>query len=291
MLGLSLLVLLSAHTASPAQGRWYPHEGQPGGPEIKTYVEAQVLPVLRQQRQKLEPQLAAPDRAQLATYRTQLRALKEQGRALRQAIAPTAGAAPNTRPILTEAQREQAHQLRQQARGIMLNVAQLAQKYDGAISQLAQQVQPQKEKWSADIKAIVLKSTTPEQQAALAAAGNRRAPGMGRGHRFFKPAVFLLMDPNAPAEASAGPGIGSTRFYPNPASATTQLEYDVKKAGPVSIDLLDKDGNKLRTLLSETPQEQGGHSQQLDLSDLPTGTYFYRIITRNGVQTKRFAKE
>jgi hypothetical protein len=282
---LALLLILAATLTGLA--RHAPREQRPIRREIRAYFQANVLPVLRQQRQKLEPQLAAPDRAQLDTYRIQLRTLKEQGRALRQAVAPVAGAAPGTRPGLTDAQREQAHQLRLQARGIMLNVAQMAQKYNGAISQLAQEVQPQKEKWATDIKAIVARNTTPEQQEKLAAASARH----GQLRRFFKPAVFLLLDPNTPAEAPGEQSIGSTSFYPNPAAATTQLEYELKKAGPVTVDLLDKDGNKLRTLLPETQQEKGHQHQQLDLSDLPAGTYFYKIISRNGTQTKRFVKE
>ncbi|WP_460500799.1 T9SS type A sorting domain-containing protein, partial [Hymenobacter agri] len=205
--------------------------------------------------------------------------------------APAAGSTPNTRPALTDAQREQAHQLRFQARGIMLNVAQLAQKYDHQISQLAEEVQPQKEQWAADMKAIVAKNATPEQQQKLAAAKGRHGRGPAQLRRFFKPAMFLLMDPNAPADAPGERGVGVSSFYPNPAAATTQLEYEVKKAGPVSIDLLDKDGNKLRTLLPETPQEKGGQRQQLNLSDLSAGTYFYKIITKSGTQTKRFVKE
>ena len=289
--GLALLLVLAATVAGLA--RRAPRENHPARREISAYFRANVLPVLREQRRKLEPQLAAADRAQLAIYRTQLRTLKEQGRALRQAAAPATGTVPGTYPILTEAQREQAHQLRLQARGILLSVAQLAQKYDGAIGQLAQEVQPQKAKWSADIKAIAVKNATPEQLAVLAAASSRRSPGFGRVRRFFKPVTFLLLDPSAPAEASAPtePGVGSTSFYPNPAAATTQLEYEVKKAGPVSVDLLDKDGNKLRPLLPETQQEKGQYSQQLNLSDLPAGTYFYRISTRSGAQTKRFVKE
>ena len=103
--------------------------------------------------------------------------------------------------------------------------------------------------------------------------------------------MFLLLDPNAPADASGERGVGNSSFYPNPAAATTQLEYEVKKAGPVSVDLLDKDGNKLRTLLAETQQEKGSQHQSLDLSDLPAGTYFCKIVTRSGTQTKRFVKE
>ena len=292
LLALLVLLVLAASVASLARGGRRRGADRPIRREIKAYFAANVLPVLRQQRQKLEPQLAAADRAQLATYRTQLRALKEQGRALRQAAAPAVGSPSGTRPALSETQQQQAHQLRFQARSIMLNVAQLAQKYDGEITRLTAEVQPQKEKWATDIKDIVAKNATPEQQQKLAAANSRRhGRGPGQLRKFFKPAMFLLLDPNAPAAAPGERGAGSSSFYPNPAAATTQLEYEVKKAGPVSVDLLDKDGNKLRTLLAETQQEKGGHSQALDLSDLPAGTYFYKITTKSGTQTKRFVKE
>ena len=46
----------------------------------------------------------------------------------------------------------------------------------------------------------------------------------------------------------------------------------MKKAGPVFVDLLDKDGNKLRTLLTETQQKKSRQRQELDLSDLPART-------------------
>ena len=292
LLALLVLLVLSASVASRARGGHYRGADRPIRREIKAYFAANVLPVLRQQRQKLEPQLAAADRAQLATYRTQLRALKEHGQALRRSVVPEGSAALATRPALSAAQQKQAHELRFQARSIMLNVAQMAQKYDGAISQLAQEVQPQKEKWATDIKAIVAKNAMPEQQQKLAAAtGRMRGHSPGQLRKFFKPAMFLLLDPNAPADAPGERGIGNSSFYPNPAVATTQLEYEVKKSGPVSVDLLDKDGNKLRTLLAETQQEKGSQQQSLNLSDLPAGTYFYKIVTKSGTQTKRFVKE
>ncbi|GAB3856993.1 hypothetical protein GCM10028822_30020 [Hymenobacter terrigena] len=265
-------------------------EDRPIGREIRAYFQANILPVLLQQRQKLEPQLSTEDRTQLALYRTQLKALKEQGQALRRSVVPEGTAASATRPTLTEAQQKQAHDLRFQARGIMLNVAQMAQKYDAPIAQLAQEVAPQKEKWATDIKAIVAKNATPEQQQKLAAFQGWQH-GHGGLRRFFKPAMFLLLDPNAPAANQAEPGVGTPSFYPNPAAATSQLDYEVKKAGPVTIDLLDKDGNKLRTLVSAASQEKGPQTQQLDLHDVPAGTYFYKITTKGGTQTKRFVKE
>lgn len=289
-LALILLIVVSASLAGLAS----PGQRQPGDRpmrrEIRAYFQANVLPVLQQQRQKLEPQLAAEDRNQLATYRTQLKALKEQGQALRRSAVPEATATPATRPTFTEAQQKQAHDLRLQARSIMLNVAQMAQKYDAPIAQLTQEIAPQKEKWATGIKAIVAKNATPEQQQKLAASQSWQH-GRGGLRRFFKPATFLLLDPNAPTANKAEPGMGNTSFYPNPAAPTSQLDYEVKKAGPVTIDLLDKDGNKLRTLVSEANQQQGPQTQQLDLHDVPAGTYFYKITTKSGSQTKRFVKE
>jgi hypothetical protein len=85
--------------------------------------------------------------------------------------------------------------------------------------------------------------------------------------------------------------VGNTSFYPNPAAAASQLEYDVKKAGPVTVDLLDSKGNTLRTVVSESHLEKGRRTEQLDLRDLPAGTYFYKITTKAGSETKRFVKE
>jgi hypothetical protein len=284
-----LLVILSATVAGMARGGRHQREDRPMRREIRAYFQSNVLPVLRQQRQKLEPQLSAADQAQLTTYRTQLRALREQGQALRHGVVPGNSAAGRTRPTLTDAQKQQAHELHYQVKGIMLNVAQLARKYDGAITQLTQEVAPQKEKWSTDIKAIVAKNTTPEQQQKLAAASGRLHE-RGSLRRFFKPAMFLLIDPNAPAPSPEA-SIGNTSLYPNPAAPTSQLDYEVKKAGPVTVDLLDKDGNKLRTLLTEANAEKGPHTQSVNLQDLPAGTYFYKITAKGSTQTKRFVKE
>ena len=286
ILALLLLVIMSATVVGVARGgRHRQREDRPIRREIQAYFQANILPVLQQQRQKLEPQLTGDDRTQLAAYRTQLKALKEQGLALGRRVTPE-----GTAPALSEAQQKQAHDLRFQAQGVMLSVAQMAQKYDALIAQLAQEVAPQKEKWTTDIKAIVAKNITPEQQQKLAAfqVGQHERGGL---RRFFKPAMFLLLDPNAPAANQAEPGVGSSSFYPNPAAPTSQLDYDVRKTGPVTIDLLDKDGNKLRTLVAEASQEKGPQTQQLDLHDVPAGTYFYQITTKGGTQTKRFVKE
>lgn len=290
-----LLGLLSVSVTGLAQhGRQHPPQdgGSPARREMAAYVQANVLPVVRQQRQKLESQLSAADRAQLSTYRTQLQDLKLRERALRKSFRPAAGSPPETRPALTEAQREQVRQLRTETQAIRQRVAQLARQYEGPIKQLAQEVQPQKEKWAADLKAIASKSATPgqhEKTAPQQGQGQGQPHGRGPLSHYFRPAAFLLMHPNAPAAARAE--ASGTSFFPNPAAATSQLTFNVKKAGPVSVDLLDQNGNTLRALVPPYQAEKGAQTQQLDLRDLPAGTYFYKIMTKAGTETRRFVKE
>lgn len=281
---LLLLTFLTATSASQAQQRGH---GGPASREIKAYMAQNVLPTVRQQRQKLEPQLSTTDRAQLAIYRTQLKELRQQSQALRQTTRP-AGSTAQTRPALTEAQKQQFQQLHTERKALMQNVSQLAQKYAADIARLSQEVQPQKEKWAADMKALALKNATPQQQEKMNQMAGR-AHQRTSANRFFKPAMFLLMDPSAPISQQRG--LGSTSVYPNPAVATSQLEYEVKKAGPVTVELLDSRGNALRTVATEPKQEKGQHTVQVNVSDLPTGTYFYKITTKSGSETRRFVKE
>lgn len=267
-----------------------------GNGEVRAYVAQNVLPVVRQQRQKLEDQLAAPDKAQLATYRSQLKALREQGKALRETMKPAAGATPGQRPQPTEAQRQQMQQLHEQRRAIMQGVGQLATKYETQLTQLKAEVQPQREKWEADIKALVQKQLTPEQQQKVEqwkanGGGPRGHHGRG-GHgmkQFFGATRFLLMDPNAPAQ----PTTEATRpaaMYPNPATSTQRLDYDVKKDGAVKVEVLDERGNTLRTVF-DGKQDKGSHTLDVNLADLKRGTYYYKITSKGGSETRRFVKE
>ena len=281
-----LLLLLAPFSTSLARSHRDAGPGGSGHPEIKAYVAQNVLPVVRQQRQKLEPQLSTADKAQLAIYRTQLQELRQRGQTLRQSIRP-ADTVSETRPELTEAQKQQFEQLRADRKALLLNVAQLAQKYQGDIARLAQEIQPQKEKWATDLKALAAKNAAPEPEEP----GRLHKRGHHRGvtDRFFRPNMFLLLDPSTPTEVERE--LGGTSVFPNPVLTTSQLEYEVKKAGPVTVELLDGRGNALRTVAQEAKQEKGQHTVQINLADLPTGTYYYKITTRSGYETRRFVKE
>ncbi|HEX8425078.1 T9SS type A sorting domain-containing protein [Hymenobacter sp.] len=290
-----VLVLLTTSIAAPAQGK-YRNDDHPERRETQAYIQQNVLPVVRQQRQKLDAQLSTADKAQLAIYRTQLKEANQRTQALRQSFRGNQNTTPNAtesaspRATLTEAQQQQLAQVHAETRTILQNVSQIAEKYVSNITQLNQEIQPQKEKWAADIEAIASENTTAELQEKPGRFRGRLHHRMGAG-RFLRPTPFLLLDPAGATAVPAEPNVGSTSLFPNPVVATSQLEYTVAKAGPVTVELLDGRGNTLRTLAQEVKQEKGPHALQVNLSDLSRGTYYYKITTRTGSETKRFVKE
>lgn len=301
-LGLSMMVSGLAFSAVA-----YP--GHPHGPgaefrkQEREYVHAKVLPVLRQQRQKLEQELSATERTQLATYRTQLSALNQRQQALHQAArAQVRAAAPDSVTHRYSRPAPSPEMLAAQAerREILLAVAQLANKYEASIARLAAETQPQQLQWAADLRAIILKNYPTARPADHALApGAAAAPGaphrhlagfhVGEARVLHRPVAFLLMEPGA-AEPTADLSLG-TSLYPNPVVATTQLQYEVKSAGPVTVALLDKNGSTVRTVVQAASQQKGTYTQPLDLSELASGTYFYKVTTHTGTETKRFVKE
>ncbi|MBT9394322.1 T9SS type A sorting domain-containing protein [Hymenobacter sp. NST-14] len=261
-------------------------DARPAHREARAYVQQHVLPAVREQRRQLESRLTSADRAQLAIYRTQLREVREKAHALRQAGRPAASTAatPGARPALSEAQQQQLQQLRTETKSILANVQALAQKYTPDINRLTQALKPRQEKWATDLRAIGAKG-----QAETAARPGRHHRRGGPLERLLRPAAFLLLDPNAPAPAPKARA--GSQVYPNPASATTQLAYEVTKAGAVTVELLDGRGNTLRTVARDDRQDKGPHTLAVDVADLPAGIYFFKITTRAGVETRRFVKE
>ena len=70
--------------------------------------------------------------------------------------------------------------------------------------------------------------------------------------------------------------------YPNPFNPTTTLDYDVPVTSEVMVVLFDVVGRPIRVLLDETVNA-GRHKLAIDGSNLSSGTYFLRMVTKEGV--------
>jgi hypothetical protein len=78
-------------------------------------------------------------------------------------------------------------------------------------------------------------------------------------------------------------------FYPNPAGDIINIRLQVEKAGPVSINLYDNQGNQLATILQKN-KEAGTYTLEYNIGNLKPGVYFYNITIGDQVIKRRFVK-
>lgn len=79
--------------------------------------------------------------------------------------------------------------------------------------------------------------------------------------------------------------------YPNPVKETETLEYSLSKDQSVSIELLNINGQLIKSFIAEAARTAGPQKETLTLpSSLPSGTYIIRLKTNNGQQNVRVIK-
>jgi len=74
--------------------------------------------------------------------------------------------------------------------------------------------------------------------------------------------------------------------FPNPFNPTTTITYVLPQATFVSIDVYDRLGRQVTTLVDQN-QETGEHSVEFNASEYPSGIYFYRIKTPEKTEVKK----
>jgi hypothetical protein len=91
----------------------------------------------------------------------------------------------------------------------------------------------------------------------------------------------------------AGSGGHQTVMSPNPLNPSGTLSFITKTPGAVKVSLFDLQGRFVRTLWESPAAAPGAHevpveARGADGRALTSGVYFYRIETRDGVDTGRF---
>lgn len=74
--------------------------------------------------------------------------------------------------------------------------------------------------------------------------------------------------------------------YPNPFNPSTSINYQISRAGFVSIKLYDTLGHLVETLVAEE-KSIGNYKITLDGTNLSSGVYFCRMITNDFQETKK----
>jgi len=77
------------------------------------------------------------------------------------------------------------------------------------------------------------------------------------------------------------------RSYPNPCIKSINLEFELKKAGNVKIEIVNVFGQHLGFIVNKH-YSPGRHIEQYDVSDLPEGTYIYNFRSGEITTTGKF---
>lgn len=111
------------------------------------------------------------------------------------------------------------------------------------------------------------------------------------GNSFSSPdSVFLhvnVLDPSSIIDNIQVPKeFNLEQNFPNPFNPTTTIKYSLPERRHVSLMIYDILGNIISTLVNET-LPPGYYSIKFHANDLPSGIYFYRIISGKYVKTKK----
>ncbi len=101
--------------------------------------------------------------------------------------------------------------------------------------------------------------------------------------------VFRSLDSAAPDEEviTIEPSLfGLKQNYPNPFNASTTIRFELVTRSLVKLTIFDLQGREIATLFNEE-LESGCHELLFNPIGLPSGVYFYRITTREFVQTRK----
>lgn len=74
--------------------------------------------------------------------------------------------------------------------------------------------------------------------------------------------------------------------YPNPFNPTTRINYELPITNFVSLKVYDALGNEVKTLVNEK-LNAGSYSVDFNAAALPSGIYFYKLVTEKFSETKK----
>jgi Spy/CpxP family protein refolding chaperone len=261
------------------------HAGHHGHAEMnpaqRQLFHEQVLPLMQAQRLKLESALSAADKATVDRLRDALadmRAAHKDAKGGKRKL--------DTPP--TEEDRARMAEFHKQRHAIMEEAAAVANRYTTQIQQLHEEVKPQLERLRAEIAALATTASHDDRGTAAAHRPHSDGPRHG-GKQQMEAARFLLMDP------ARTPGQGRARsekaeqirleVFPNPAVTRATLRYKLEQAGTTKVELIDGTGKVLR-VLQEGQAAAGEHFIDLETTDLPAGTYYFRITDGQGPKVR-----
>ncbi len=102
--------------------------------------------------------------------------------------------------------------------------------------------------------------------------------------------------PSPPVDRVASAGLPARpgedlQVAPNPFRSETTLQVQLPEAGPVTLEVFDRNGRLVQTLALQTIFSAGRHTFLVRAEDLPSGIYIARLLTAQGVYGRKLVKQ
>jgi len=99
--------------------------------------------------------------------------------------------------------------------------------------------------------------------------------GAGWGSSDFDMVIFPVVGMNTGVENTFVDGVKMSNF-PNPATETTTINYEIQESADVTIYITDMSGKTVMTS-KEGFKQVGAYSSTFDIRDLSAGKYMYLV--------------
>lgn len=274
--------------------------------EMKAYLDAEVKPVVNQQREKLNTYLSRREKKEVEAIRTELKDLSIRSREFRKNVRESSKG-PNS---LTEEQKRTSRGFAKEKRALNTRAWAIVDAHEEEIATLIEELEPHMDTWRTEMRTLMQKNM-PERKgnredrikgSSRKGTDMRGHMGKGRGGRGFgpgrgtrgmnwrqikSPVGFLLWDNNNDFAQEDPPSLS---VFPNPTAASNTLKFTLTESGPITVNILNDRGILIKTLLQES-REAGTYTEKFDLSELEKGLYLYQIKTSAGINTQKLIIE
>jgi len=286
--------------------------------EIRKYISENVLPVISEQRIKLDEYLSLDEKKQIREFQEELRGFLNARRILFQDR-------PFVRPSdISDEERQEwmagRRSRMQMHHKIMLEVFSIAERHEDEINRLIEPIEDKIPAWRDDIHNIIAESGEQDGwpggrgwyfRGRYGGSGSGPGgPGVGPGRYgvgpggawgtglpgqlgfmlSLHPEWFLLMNPES-IDDILNSDLGALPLLsPNPTNGMVRINLEIDDPENVSIMLYDRQGTQIKDLLNKT-LKKGNHELVFDVSDLSEGIYIYQIKTNENIQKGRIIIE
>jgi hypothetical protein len=302
---ICLIVLFAVATAGVNAQRDFQTRGPKGlNPEVVKYLQENVFPVMKIQRNEFDKELSAKEKDRIAQIRIELKNMHELQIEKKKEMRMN-----DEKPTLE--QRKEMRLTRNKMHDLMDEVEIMAENHDATISRIFDEIGGEIEQWKIDLKGIRDKNSPNSPEGMMMhrqdrGMGPAMGEGMGRGtecnhadrpdkdmgpaygmrpgnemplQHLFTPEGFLLWNPEEPIPFEAAEGMNDRlqlNIFPNPAAQSVQISLMLNADSKVTINISDKEGNEVQQLKADQASK-GIYTKTVDVSKLKDGLYFVKV--------------